>query len=70
MDTDKHVFTRKVYSFVIKKKLIYLWKPILITIIHLFLLKGSLSDTSAIQEFSRPNCQKTPAILKTCRSRK
>ena len=48
MDTDKHVFTRKVYSFVIKEKLIYLWKPILITIIHLFLLKGSLSDTSAI----------------------
>ena len=48
MDTDKHIFTRKVHSFVIKKKVIYLQKPILITIIHLFLLKGSLSDTSAI----------------------
>ena len=24
MDTDKHIFTCKVYSFVIKKKVIYL----------------------------------------------
>ena len=58
MDTGKHAFGCKISESICYYqnwlKLQYLYKPILIAIIHLFLLTGLTdSDPGAIQEFSK-----------------